>query len=171
MAKKKTSPVMLAPKLDDENGGELRSSVTERLLWLEKRDGVLMPDAVIEDARNPKSPLHEEFEWNLKVAALRHWVDRARELIRAVRLEIRTTYHKISAIGFLHDPSLPPQVAGYKSIHSLRQSKVEARAALRQECLRASASLRRAREVAVALNLENEVEAILASVMQLIRAA
>lgn len=39
-------------------------------------------DAVIEDAKNPESPLHGEFEWNPELAHPIYLKDRARQLIR-----------------------------------------------------------------------------------------
>jgi len=46
--------------------------------------GKLTPDAVVEDARDSRSPLHKEFEWNDKAAAEAHRVTQAKYIIRSV---------------------------------------------------------------------------------------
>jgi hypothetical protein len=48
--------------------------------------GELHPQAVVEGARPPESPLHRYFEWNDKKAADAYRVDQARALIRSIRV-------------------------------------------------------------------------------------
>lgn len=47
-------------------------------------------DAVIEAARDPDSPLHGHFEWNVHKAAAAYWREQARRLVAAVRILIVT---------------------------------------------------------------------------------
>lgn len=47
-----------------------------------KRDGVLLPEAVVERARDPKSAMHDWFTWDDTEAAKAHRLWQARELIR-----------------------------------------------------------------------------------------
>jgi len=47
-------------------------------------------DAVIEAARDPASPLHGHFEWNVHKAAAAYWREQARRLVAAVRILIVT---------------------------------------------------------------------------------
>lgn|SRR5512135_67862 len=49
--------------------------------------GHLTPDAVVEDAKNARSPLHPYFEWDDAKAAKAHRLDQARMLIRAIKIE------------------------------------------------------------------------------------
>jgi hypothetical protein len=49
--------------------------------------GRLTPNAVVEAARNPRSPLHRHFEWDDAKAAEAYRLDQAREIIRVVRIE------------------------------------------------------------------------------------
>ena len=44
--------------------------------------GLLLAEAVVESARDPKSPLHEDFEWSDGEAAKLYRLDQARCLIR-----------------------------------------------------------------------------------------
>ncbi|MGE0290278.1 MAG: hypothetical protein AB7P16_28685 [Bradyrhizobium sp.] len=46
--------------------------------------GELTAQEVVDDARNPNSPLHSYFEWNDGIAAAQHRLKQARGLIRAV---------------------------------------------------------------------------------------
>jgi hypothetical protein len=61
----------------------------EALLSLYDRDGGLRPDAVIEEARNEQSPLHEHFEWDDSEAAHRYRQAQARQLIGKVTVSFR----------------------------------------------------------------------------------
>ena len=49
-----------------------------------RNKGRLTPDIVVADAKRPRSPLHNLFEWNAKRAAIQHWLERARYIIRSV---------------------------------------------------------------------------------------
>jgi len=49
--------------------------------------GRLMPQTVVEEARNRRNPLHRHFEWNDKTAAEAYRLDQARELIRIIQIE------------------------------------------------------------------------------------
>lgn len=49
-----------------------------------KFKGELTPDDVLDDAKNPNSPLHSFFEWDDTEAARQHRLKQARGLIRAV---------------------------------------------------------------------------------------
>ena len=48
--------------------------------------GQLHPGAVVESARDAKSPLHSHFEWDDRKAAELHRMDQARALIRSIRV-------------------------------------------------------------------------------------
>lgn len=51
--------------------------------------GELVPEAVVEDARDPASPLHSLFEWDDAEAAHQHRLSQARAMIRAVVVRYR----------------------------------------------------------------------------------
>lgn len=53
-------------------------------LLRKQQHGELTPKDVVEDARNPNSPLHSFFEWNDGEAADQYRLQQARGLIRAV---------------------------------------------------------------------------------------
>lgn len=54
----------------------------------EAEGGRLTPDAVVEAARKPRSPIHREFEWSDKKAAREHRLEVARKLCRGLRVEV-----------------------------------------------------------------------------------
>ena len=56
----------------------------ERMMQLSE-DGVLSPERVVEDARNPQAPTHRYFEWNDRVAAHKYRVHQANTYITSVR--------------------------------------------------------------------------------------
>lgn len=56
-------------------------------LVAEKSSGHLVPKAVVEAARDKKSPLHKHFEWDNQIAADKFRLDQARSLIRSIHVE------------------------------------------------------------------------------------
>lgn len=125
-----------------------------------RNGGLLTPEAVFEAAKKKTSPLHGEFEWDRDKAFHEHNIERARALIRSVRIEIKTETTVIRTVAYVRDPDLPPEEQGYVSTLSLRNDAEKARAAIVQEFSRAASALRRARELAIALDLAGEVEAV-----------
>jgi hypothetical protein len=66
----------------------IRKEIEDRLLRkeienLRREDGRVYPEDVVAFARkHPDSAAHARFNWNLEEAAMQHWLDRARHLIR-----------------------------------------------------------------------------------------
>lgn len=129
-----------------------------------RNSGRIRPDDVVADARDPSSPLHERFEWDVEKAAQAHWLDTARELIRAVRVTITTDTTIVSSVAYVRDPTMESDEQGYVSVASLRDDQDLAREAIVYEFARAAGALRRAREVAAALNMQKEVESLISRV-------
>lgn len=65
--------------MDAQPIGELLAEMT--------RDGPLRPEQIVEEARNPASPLHDCFVWDLERAAFRHHLDHAHDLICSIERE------------------------------------------------------------------------------------
>ena len=134
-----------------------REAIRERLEAIAKANrGVLTPEAVVEDAKAKDSPLHAQFTWNTKQAAYQHWIDQARLLIRTVRVVV--TEERISAPAWVRDPNAEHDAQGYVSTVSLRSDADSARVVVVAEFARAAAAIRRAREVAKALDLEEVMD-------------
>lgn len=145
----------------------MRKSQQEYLIELHRAKGSLSPDDVVEDARRKDSPLHDLFEWDTKKAALEHWREVARALIRSVRVVVVNEERTITAPYFVRDPSLPSGTQGYTTTKRLRDESDLAREAVADECSRAAAAFRRAEEVAEAVGLKQDVRALLDQTMNL----
>lgn len=123
-----------------------------------KNGGILTPDAVVQEAKQLESPLHDCFEWDNKKAAHQHRLDQARGLIRSVKLEIVRNEKVITSVYWVRDPEQPPEQQGYKSVINLHSEETAARLALIEEFKRADAMLERARNLAVVLSLEGDID-------------
>lgn len=140
-----------------------RFAISNRLAEIAKANGgILTPESVVEDAKSKQSPLHGQFEWNVKKAAHQYWLDQARNLIRTVRVAV--TEEWISAPAWVRDPNAENDQQGYVSIVRLRDDKEAAREVIVQEFGRAAGAIRRAREVARFLNLEKEADNLIAQI-------
>ncbi len=119
--------------------------------------GRITPDEVIAHARDPSSPLHSQFNWDIKQAALDHWRNRARQLISSVRVQIQTDTRTVETVAFIRDPDAGTD-QGYVGVAVLLTDADHAARAFVTEFTRAESALTRATEVADALGLEAKVE-------------
>lgn len=143
------------------NGEAKLNLIRARLAKILAADGTLTPTAVLQDARSPKSPLHDEFEWDDSVAGHQYRVTQARNLIARVRVEIETTTRQIQVPAYVRDPNAAADEQGYVSVVSLKNDRAKALDVLRNEAERTAALLQRTRDLAAALDLESEVDPIL----------
>lgn len=147
---------------------EQRQAVRERLELIESANGGrLTPDAVVEDARNKDSPLHDHFEWDVEKASAAHWIDQARTLITSVRVVVKTDTMNVRSVYYVRDPSAGQGDQGYVSVTTLRSNTDMAREAIVAEFSRVADMLRRARELAKALDADKDVESLIQSVVGL----
>src|SRR5690349_2356344 len=93
--------------------------------FLEDEDGRMTADLVLADAKHDDSPLHGLFDWDADKAAHQWWLECAREVIRAVKVEITTTEVTIKAPFYVQDPDAKGQ--GYRSVEALRRDPDAAR--------------------------------------------
>ena len=63
--------------------------VKEAAIRALEKNGRVDPVELIEAARNPEHPCHDDFTWDVQQAAQERWRDQARELIRSVKFEVR----------------------------------------------------------------------------------
>ena len=82
----------------------------DRVLSLRREDGEFRTEDIIEDAKQPDSPLHTYFNWDLERAAYEHWKDQARQLISEVRVII--THGATTVTTYRFQPSSPSVSAG-----------------------------------------------------------
>lgn len=144
---------------------KLTEEQIQRVRLLEDEQGRLTPDAVLADAKRKDSPLHALFDWDAKKAAHQWWIECAREIIRTVKVVVTTTEVTLKAPVYVRDPDATGQ--GYRSIVALQREPESAREALREELRRAAGVVTRARHLALALNLADEVDAMLSQIVGL----
>jgi hypothetical protein len=145
---------------------EKRRAIQKRLEELEQ-DGRLTPDDVVNEARNPDSPLHDQFEWDLERAAMNTWIRQARELITSVKVQILTQSVVLHVPRYLRDPDTDKSLQGYVAIPKLMTDKERAKRALLQEFERATQILSRAAEYAAALGFSGEIPRLMHQVSSL----
>lgn len=126
-------------------------------------------EEVLTDAKQPTSPLHDLYDWDLQRAAEEHWLDRTREILRMPKVVVVTETLQIKVPRYLRDPAAEAREQGYVSLAELRTDPVAARRALAQEFERAAGVLKRARGIAVALGLAEEIERLLEQLLGLRR--
>lgn len=142
---------------------KITEAIREHLRFLEQ-NGRLTPERVVEDAKRAESPLHKHFTWDVQKAAEHYWLDEARELIRTVKVTLTMNEIRIKAPYYVPDPSRHGREQGYTSLDALREDPAAAKLSLIAECERAAGVLKRARLIAAALNLEDQIDTVLAHV-------
>lgn len=133
------------------------TDLAQELKALERSDGRLLPDDVVEAAKDPGSPLHSHFTWDDSEAARLHRINEARALIRRVRVEVTVHEVPLSAVAYVRDPEADAHQAGYRNIMSVRSEEDQARAAVVDEMKRVAAAVRRAKSVAAVLGMADDV--------------
>lgn len=129
-----------------------------------ERNGRTTAEAILADAKNPASPLHDLYDWDVQRAAEAHWLDRTREIVRLVRYVEHTTHESYRLPRYVRDPDLFGRTQGYVALETLRVDPSRSRRALIAEFERVTAMLQRARHIAIGLALDHEVEDLLARI-------
>jgi hypothetical protein len=76
-------------------------------------NGVLYPERIVKFAKNPKTALHKAFDWNLKRAAMQHWLHQARQLIVKATITIQGSREPIRLYVSLKSDRVNPG-GGYR---------------------------------------------------------
>ena len=135
-------------------------AISQRIVFLEQKNGKLTPEIVVKDAQNAKSPLHNGagFEWDDSKAAHIQRIAHARTLIANVRANITTTTENYSYVSYMRDPRALPKEQGYVSVEKLRGDKKWAREAIDLEIKQVLARFERLREIAEPLGQQAQVD-------------
>ena len=126
---------------------------TKALQAIYNRDGLLKPEVVISEARNPKNPLHSYFEWNDTIAGEQHRLAQARTLIKSVKIEIIHENRVVRSVVYAKDPRVPHDQQGYTAVSAIAQTREDSRAALLAEISRIEGCIVRAELIAKRLPL------------------
>jgi hypothetical protein len=131
--------------------------------------GKLTPEALVDDAKRPESEGHELFEWDVEKAAMQHWLDRARQIIRSVTVEITTNNVEVRVPFYVRDPDAATDEQGYSSVARIRSDKEKIADVLLDELRRINSSLTRAQGLAGYFGVEADFVAMVQA-LQTIRA-
>ena len=141
--------------------------IEERLaLLMNQNSGRLTKEIVLEDAEDPASPLHSLFEWDDTEAARKYRLSQANEIIRSIKVEVKTDKHTISVVRYVRDPATS---SGYVETLRVRGHEEQARDVMRAEITRVVAALERAQDIADVLGLGEEVAHLVKQVSDLRR--
>lgn len=127
----------------------------------------LTPSRVVQEARNPVSPLHRYFQWDTKKASYAYWLAQARELIRSVEITVVVEDRPVAVSYFVRDPRLEMATQGYIGLDDLKASPDWAKSHMEQELSAVLDRLKRAEGYATILGVRKDVEAVTRSVMAL----
>jgi hypothetical protein len=134
---------------------------------LADQTGHIEPADVVTAAREPGSPIHDEFEWEVEKAAQQAWLDHARRLIRLVKIEVTVENRVYRSVAYVSDPEREPKSRRYVDVTFAAQQRSTARAIITAEMDRIVAAIRRARELAMVLGLTSMLDELLADTDQI----
>lgn len=141
---------------------KLTQAQKSRIKELENSKGQISARRVLDDARSERSPLHSLFNWNVKHAADRWWLHRARLIIGAVTIQVTHHQSVIKAPCYIVDTTVKGD--GYRSIATMKADTASSRESLVYTLETASGHLRRAYDLAAPLGLASEIDALLAQI-------
>lgn len=148
--------------VDNDNRDAIHGVLTK----LESK-GRLTPDNVIEEARDPKSPLHGEFTWDLKAAAMMTWRSQARALISHFEISVVVHRKEYRIQEFVEAPGKPGKEQGYVAFTRLKEKKELAREFFDRELSLAASYVAKTRDYARVLGLEKRVEKVVKEITSL----
>jgi len=143
----------------------------EAIRALADENGYIEPADLVAAARNRTHPLHEDFPWDLNVAAQQCWLDIARRLIRFVKLEITIDHRTITSVAYVADPDRPHKSRRYVDLTVAAQRKHVAQQILLDEMARIVSQVKRAREVCTVLGLSAQLDSLLDDIRGVVDAA
>lgn len=143
-----------------------RDAIHAVLKRLESK-GELTPDNVIEEAKKKDSPLHGEFTWDLKAAAMMTWRAQARSLISQFQITITVHRKEYKIQEFVEAPGKPEREQGYVAFTRIKDKKELAREFLNRELSIAATHVTKARDYARVLGLEARAERVVKDITSL----
>ena len=158
-------PIKAKATAKTEPGEQKRklAAIKKRLSELNAKHGHLTAEMVLNDARDPRSPLHDRFEWDDSTAAEAYRIIQARVLIKTIRYECRVVKAPAMRVPeYVRDPKQAGRCQGYIAVP--RTDKDAAQDFLLDELDRALGLLRRAQAYASDTNQKAVAKALGAAV-------
>lgn len=143
-----------------------RDAIHTVLVELENK-GKLTPDKVIAEARKPESPLHGEFTWDIKAAAMITWRSQARALISAFHVTVVVHRKEYRIQEFVEAVGKAEREQGYVAFEKIKGTKELAREFLERELGIASSYVSKTADYARVLGLERQVERVVKDIATL----
>jgi hypothetical protein len=138
---------------------------------LADKDGYIDPHSVVEAARNPNSPIHNDFQWSVAAAAQENWLDQARALIRFVKVNVTINRRTVAAPYYVPDPERPTRSARYIELTIAGRNAEVAQQIMMAEMDRIAAAIKRAQQIAEVLGLSKMLDDLLEDVTTIRTAA
>jgi hypothetical protein len=130
---------------------------------LEKANGRLSPEDVVNAARNRRHPLHDDFEWDDAEAANRFRITQAALIIRSVRITVTTGVHKLGVSVPIYTRDFTVDTPhGYRDIMKLREDEDDEakRAVVVAAMQRVVNAVKSAKSLAVVLDFVEDLDKI-----------
>lgn len=96
-----------------------RSLVLEELSFIEKRDGVVTPEAVVEFAKDETTQLHGQFNWDDGEAAHQWRLFQARQVIRAMVTILPNGNEDVVTKAYVHIVETSRNPTGYIEVRKV----------------------------------------------------
>lgn len=128
------------------------------------KHGRILPKLVVEAAKNPRSPLHKEFEWDDKKAGYLWRLNRAQELIREIKMRVEYDTITVACPVYVSDPS--SRESAYIATSTAARKEELAESILLDELRRIESAVTRARGIAAAFDLVSHFDRMLSGVVE-----
>jgi hypothetical protein len=148
------------------NGETKENAILARLQSLEVV-GRLTPDAIVADAQDEDSPLHECFEWDDSEAAHKFRLTQARGLLERMELAVTSKSHILLSPYYVRDPAAGAREQGYVRTVSVKGDREKALAVVLNELARAEGYMNRVERLATVLGVKGAVNDIRQRMMKL----
>jgi hypothetical protein len=126
-------------RIRKKNGGKLRRADVVRAAKADK-----------------KGVLGKLFDWNVDRAAMKHWLDRAQEIItRYVTITVVTKSQVIRSVAYVRDPDAVTNVSGYVALDQEAFDRRQATSILLNELERIKSGVERGRDIAAVLDAQH----------------
>ena len=129
-----------------------------------QKHGVVTPQLVVNEARDPTHPLHNEFDWDDASAANQHRLAVARALLRQIEYIGRDIVGRpVQAVGYVHEPGVKSQ--SYVPLSGIAKSRAKSVDLLNQEVAQCEAMIHRAQRIADVIHMRAELDVLLHAVI------
>jgi flagellar basal body rod protein FlgC len=124
-----------------------------------KKNGVLLPEDLLDEAKDPAHPMHLRFEWDDAKAGHAHRLTQARGIIRSVKVITTTETRRIESVYYV--PNSEKESAreqGYVAVTKVRTEREMAINTIKREFEQDEALLKRTRDLAIYIGLDVQAQ-------------